>query len=142
MLNQRSFSEVLHEIHSEESISSTVSESAQMINAGWESLQEPSHLAFLMGQLSMHTPTPPLTHKAYPPRKRPSHLFNIEQQSAFITLAKQAPALVDNFNLRELRSAYRFAVLKTHPDQGGTAESFQAVKKSYHILWAFVNTGA
>ncbi len=142
MLNQRSFSEIFNEIHSEESMSSTVLDSSLSFNAGWESLQEPSHLAFLLGQCSVATPTPPPTKRAYPARRRPSHVFSPEVGAAYETLFLHAPLLRDNFNLPELRSAYRVAVLKTHPDQGGTTESFQAVKNSYHILWSFVNTGA
>ncbi|MBC7741994.1 MAG: hypothetical protein H7061_07350 [Bdellovibrionaceae bacterium] len=142
MLNPRSFSEIFNEIHSEESMTSTISDSAKSFTAGWETLLEPSNLAFLMGQVQVLTPNLPRTSKAYPPRPRPAHVFTPEQSGALDTLASFAPNLQNNFNLRDLRTAYRAAVLKTHPDQGGTAESFQSVKKSYHILWAFVNTEA
>jgi hypothetical protein len=138
MLNQRSFSELFEELHSEKEPQETNSTSAEKISAGWESLLEPSHLAFLMGQISRMAPPSPHSQRAYPARIRPDHLLNDEQKLAFESLQSYAPHLKLNFNTRDLRSAYRSGVLKTHPDQGGTAETFQAVKNSYHILFAFV----
>ena len=140
MLNPRSFSEIFEEIHSENQTKTSDNSASEKITAGWESLLEPSHLAFLMGRIAKAPSAQKATAKAYPARPRPAHLLNTEQLSAYETLRIHAPILNDNFNLRELRSAYRLSVLKTHPDQGGTAESFQAVKKSYQILLAFVNT--
>ena len=135
MLNDRSFSDIFNEISSE--IPAKANE--EKITAGWETMLEPSHLAFLMGRISKTTTVPKSSKAAYPIRPRPDHLLTIEEISALETLRAQAPMLSNNFNLRELRTAYRTSVLKTHPDQGGTAESFQAVKKSYQILLAFVN---
>ena len=140
MLKQRSFSEIFEEIHSENQGFAQVSESSDKINSGWESALEPSHMAYLMGQLNKAPMPTPVLNKVYKPRPRPSHILNDEQSAAFQVIHTHAPRLRDNFNLHELRSAYRLSVLKTHPDQGGTPESFQAVKKSYEILWAFVNT--
>ncbi len=139
MLNHRSFSEILDEVHSENKISRDETLATEKINAGWETMLEPSHLAFLMGRISKVSTTPKVATNAYPARPRPAHTLNEEQFLALETLRQNAPLLNNNFNLRELRSAYRRSVLKAHPDQGGTAETFQAVKKSYQILLAFVN---
>ncbi len=142
MLNQRSFSEIFNEIHSENQPSTTNSDSVEKITAGWESLLEPSNLAFLMGRITPLTAPSPRSARAYPAPKRPDHLLNDEQKTAFEALSSVSNQLKLNFNLRELRSAYRAAVLKTHPDQGGTAETFQLIKNSYHILFAFVTNEA
>ncbi len=69
--------------------------------------------------------------------KKPTLTEDIQWQ-AFHVLVVHARALRDNFNLPELKSAYRTAVLKTHPDQGGSSETFQDVKKSYQILLGLV----
>ncbi|MBC7420552.1 MAG: hypothetical protein H7328_07475 [Bdellovibrio sp.] len=139
MLNPRSFSEIFEEIQSDHQSETVDSQASVKMNAGWETSLEPSHLAFLMGRISQVTPSQKAKHQAYPARPRPAHLFSVEEILAYENLRAHSPILNNNFNLRELRSAYRHSVLKTHPDQGGTAESFQAVKKSYQILLAFVN---
>lgn len=79
----------------------------------------------------IHTARP--THTA-----RPSHKLNELQLKALHVLKCHSTQLQDNFNLHELKSAYRLSVLKTHPDQGGNSESFHEVKKSYHILLVLV----
>lgn len=138
MLNPRSFLEILSEVHSGNQTSTTENTATQKINAGWETLIEPSNLAFLMGRISPVRHVVKASRTAYPRKPRPSHILGEVETFAFENLRSNSPLLNDNFNLHELRSAYRRAVLKTHPDQGGTAESFQAVKKSYQILLAFV----
>jgi hypothetical protein len=73
---------------------------------------------------------------------RPAHLFNAEQASAYETLKQWSSELTENFSRSELKRAYRIAVLKTHPDQGGSSESFQDARKCYQILEALVKTEA
>lgn len=142
MLNQRSFSEIFKEINSENQSSTATSDSVEKITAGWESFLEPSHIAFLMGRISPLKVANSRSASAYPAPKRPDHLLNNEQKMAFEALFSVTNQLKPNFNLRELRSAYRAAVLKTHPDQGGTTETFQLTKNSYQILFAFVTNEA
>lgn len=43
-------------------------------------------------------------------------------------------ALVEGFSADDLKAAYRRAVLRTHPDQGGTPEQFIAVQQAYDRL--------
>lgn len=106
-------------------------------NAGWESSLEPFALAELLGKTSIFKTS---AKKYKPSFVRPSHDFNAEQKQAFAALIRWAPALKDNFTKTELRSGYRQALLKTHPDQGGLNENFWAVKKSYEILRSFVKS--
>ncbi|MEK6627539.1 MAG: DnaJ domain-containing protein [Bdellovibrionota bacterium] len=145
MLNLRSFSEILEELlppkqHTREQ------------NIEQESDLEPlgfSHILHILSETHTSFTTKNTTQarikKAYPSRqqvkkmtKRPSHLLNEAQRSALMLLKSYCPHIADNFNLHELKSAYRHSVLKTHPDQGGNSETFQQVKKSYQILFALV----
>lgn len=134
MPNPRSFSEIFEEIHEQ----THSQDDTYSLNAGWETSLEPAGLSQLIGTLT------PLRYSRthiyrYPRAPRPSRLFNTEEQSAFESLnALLEIPLVSGFYRAELKSAYRQALLKTHPDQGGTAESFQQVRKSYEILVRFV----
>ena len=69
---------------------------------------------------------------------RASHNLNSEQLTAYDFLKQFAAQLPDNFDLTQLKTAYRRSALKAHPDHGGTSETFQNVKKSYQILTALV----
>ena len=82
------------------------------------------------------------TKRGYPVRPRPTHLLNEVQTAALRLLQAYSPLLKDNFNFSELKAAHRAAVLKTHPDQGGTSESFQEARKSYQMLLALVKKQA
>ena len=83
-------------------------------------------------------PTHPFSSSQTTHSARPSHKLNELQLKALHVLKCHCSQLQDNFNLHELKSAYRLSVLKTHPDQGGNSESFHEVKKSYHILLVLV----
>lgn len=152
MLNQRSFSEILTDLESTEiSRGHDETQSSVDFSAGWE-----SHLdAFGLSQLMAEIQIEPLYNKvrvqrAYPLRQsrlttppkpapvRPSHQLNEIQRAALQVLMGHCCRLGDNFNLHELKSAYRISALKTHPDQGGSSETFQEVKKSYQILLPLV----
>lgn len=143
MLNQRSFSQILNDLHDTESMSD---QSANRdYSAGWESHLDPFGMTELMSKINVAPFYKVDLQKAYPvkrqPRaefKRPSHLLNEQQTAAFNVLKSYCPHIKDNFNLHELKSTYRHSVLKTHPDQGGSSETFQQVKKSYQILLALV----
>lgn len=139
---QHSFSDILEEMIVEQQ--PTTSD----FSAGWESHLDPFGLAQLMGEVHVTTNNKPVVNKAYPRAKvaartpirpqRPSHAMNEAQMAAYQQLKAHCPKLQDNFSTHELKSAYRLAVLKTHPDQGGTSDIFQDVKKSYQILAALV----
>ena len=127
---QRTFSEVFDQ-YLEQNIS-------ENFNSGWESLLEPAGLSQLIGNLMPIKFTRPYLYR-YKPTSRHLHLLNEEQTLAFENLnLYQTVPLHPGFYERELKSAYRAALLKTHPDQGGSAETFQQVRKSYEILASFV----
>ncbi len=144
MLNERSFSEILEELKPTENTGIDFS-------AGWESHQDAWGMAQIIGHVHLVKPlvtkayAKTIVQKKYPFKSqpkpvvvRPSHLLNADQLTALSMLATYSPQIKDNFNLHELKSAYRLSVLKTHPDQGGNGETFQEVKKSYQILMALV----
>ena len=127
---QRTFLDVLSEING--------SIPTEDFTSGWESSLEPAWLSQLVGMVSPIKFTQPYIYR-YGRTIRKAHLLDIEQAQAVETLnAYQSIPLHPGFYSQELKSAYRAALLKTHPDQGGTAESFQQVRKSYEILVSFV----
>lgn len=134
MLTERSFSEILAELK----------DPPPDFSSGWESHLDPFGMAQLIAEVKIAPLYRASIHKKYPkpptstPTPRKSHLLNEEQRQAFQVLIVHAHALRDSFSLHELKSAYRAAVLKTHPDHGGSSETFQDVKKSYQILLGLV----
>src|ERR1043165_5650573 len=56
-------------------------------------------------------------HKAVKPQPRPTHKFNAEQILSYQFIVKNGARLADNFNRKELESAFRALALKLHPDQ-------------------------
>ncbi len=104
-------------------------------SAGWESALDPFGLSELIGKTSVF---PKAKKKYVSTFVRPAHAFNAEQKQAFEQLQSWATDLKSNFSKAELRSQYRKAVLKTHPDQGGSSENFWAAKKSYELLKSLV----
>lgn len=146
MLNQRSFSQILNEIQGEKPNNLTDQDhTPSSITSGWESHLDPFGIAQILGE-NLITPRKMASlKKIYPTRSQPKikvlrarHHLNEVQISALTVLMTYSPHIKDNFNLHELKSAYRLSVLKTHPDQGGNSETFQEVKKSYQILLALV----
>jgi hypothetical protein len=135
MLKARSFSEIFEEI-----TDSTPDETSW--SAGWESALEPAGLSQLIGLLEPMKYSRTHIYR-YPRAPRFAHALTAEQQQAFENLnTYQIKPLHPGFYASELKSAYRQALLKTHPDQGGTTETFQQVRKSYQILEAFVKNKA
>ena len=135
MKTERNFFEILEEI------SDITSESTHTddMSAGWESALEPMGLSQIIGTIPIYK----TGYKKYTSVKKVSgpikqvrapHAMNTEQQLAFENLSIWAQALTNDFNRIELKSCYRSALLKTHPDQGGCSESFLLIKKSYEIL--------
>lgn len=130
MLKHRSFAEILE--------GKTDKNPTVDLSAGWESQLEPMGLAHLLGELDHYNFKNRSHYMRYPKTIRPAHPMNEDELCAYHILNTYKPSFKNNFNLTELKSAYRVAVLKAHPDQGGSAESFHAVKKSYEILLALV----
>jgi hypothetical protein len=142
MKSTTAFSDILELFDDETVVDVTSSSTTTSINAGWETVLDPAHLAQLMGHTSVFTTQA----KASPYKKfkttyqRPAHIMTDEQSNAFTTLSQWAPALRNNFSLKDLKSNYRLALLKTHPDQGGSSENFWSVKKSYEVLCSLVKS--
>ena len=113
------------------------SDSKNRFSAGWETSLDPFGLSEIIGKTSVFKRPVPKYVSTF---VRPAHLFNVEQKQAFEELSKWAPDLKNNFNWKELRSHYRKALLKTHPDQGGSSENFWAAKKSYDLLKLLVKS--
>ncbi len=107
-------------------------------SAGWESAIDPLGLAQIIG----FTPVFKTGYKKYvnPVRPRIPHVMTLEQKLAFENLSIWSKTLSRAFASFELKSSYRQALLKTHPDQGGSTESFLQVKKSYEILSSLVKS--
>lgn len=139
MLNDRTFADIL-----DENLKTLENESTDF-TPYYEGHLEAYGLGKIHSLLSQEAPNAPIAksvQQAYPICKkavlRPAHRFTELQNLAFSTLQRYSQSLKNNFNLQELKSAYRLSVLQTHPDQGGSSESFQAVRKSYQILLSLV----
>ena len=135
MQTNRSFAEIFEELQQPETGG----------NSGWESHLDPFGMAQLIGELDVHNSRPkglPRAYKAFKPRPAPRqpHVLTVDQAAAFSEFRIHSPHLPESFTRHELKSAYRQCALKTHPDRGGDSESFQLVKKSYHILEALVKS--
>lgn len=104
--------------------------------AEWETILEPAGMSYLIGRTSVYKTTSVSKYKSN--FQRPAFQFSNEQLEAFNILTSWAAELKNNFTLKQLKSAYRQALLKTHPDQGGNSENFWDVKKSYEVLLTLV----
>ena len=155
MLNTRSFSDILIDQILEDYDLKNSNASVNTLNAGWESTLDPFGMAQILAQTQTHSFTKANRHNPYnvkakikthtapiknlgPSMLRKAHNMNEQQLEAYAVLKHFAAQLPENFDLTELKTAYRRSVLKAHPDQGGTSETFQNVKKSYQILTALV----
>ena len=67
------------------------------------------------------------------PPPRPAHALSPDQRIAYDRIAALT-GLPDNFSKAELKKAWRTAALRTHPDQGGTAEQFRLALEAYKLL--------
>jgi hypothetical protein len=93
----------------------------------------------LVGQLDTRRFEAPVKGQAYhrqrpAPRPRPAHQLNAEQTEAMEFFAASGQALAANFNSADLKKAFRQMALKLHPDQGGTAITFQRLLKARRSL--------
>lgn len=123
--------------------------------AEWESALEPAWMAQLMSLPRVETISSTQLHNKNAQKKyaqhmpqsphslapRKEHALNEIAIEAYLYLLKYTSTpLSKGFSMRELKRSYRQALLKTHPDQGGSSEIFQKTKKSYEILLEFVKT--
>jgi len=69
-----------------------------------------------------------------PPAPRPPHKLDDRAAQALATLQSFGCDLGGNFNSQELKRAYRHAMLRCHPDRGGSAEQFQSARQAAKIL--------
>ncbi len=137
MLHDRSFSDIFNELIEPETAP------AVDFSSGWESHLDPHGIAQLLAGLPSMPALKGAFPKAYaavrrPPAPRKPHMMNTGQTAALGELRRHCAHLSDAFTSAELKSAFRQCALKTHPDRGGHSETFQLVKKSYHILQALV----
>ncbi len=141
MKSALNFAEILSQISdsddSDLSSFSNFKKSETDFSSGWESSLEPFGLSDLLAKTAVYKKSTARYKNTF---VRPSHPLNAEQKQAFETLSQWAPQLKNNFTAVELRSSYRAALLKTHPDHGGTSEIFWAAKKSYEMLRSFVTS--
>jgi hypothetical protein len=116
--------------------------------AGWSSDIDPMHLSYLLGSLDIETiPTVnPLKNPYLKYKKiiqRPNHILTSLQKKALELINSQLTSndsLPENFNLQQLKRSYKKAALKSHPDCGGSHESFLALKSDYEMLLAFLRS--
>jgi len=95
-----------------------------------------THLVGNLGTRRFETPQKGQAyHRLRPaPRPRPNHSLSESQTLAFTFFAQQGSPLAANFSSADLKLAFRRLALKLHPDQGGTAASFQKLMQSRSIL--------
>lgn len=105
-------------------------------------LQDPAHLSYLLGQIPRLDIQ--LRRFRYPhtPRTRPAHILTPIQTEAFDFIQSLVKDFSPAFTNQELRKAFRQAALKTHPDQGGSAEMYLKLKTYYRTLQTVLPTPA
>jgi hypothetical protein len=130
-----SFQEILEEKMQQSSAFSRASSRENLSTSPFET--DPVHLAFLLGSVDRFSFTSCRAQKSYPrprPKPRPAHVMTAPQQESFEYLKSFDGTLNDNFNSRELKTAFRVGALRTHPDQGGGAFEFMKLKAHYESL--------
>jgi hypothetical protein len=99
--------------------------------------QDPAHLAFLMGALQRTAFSRPVTtlYPSAPKPPPPPHLLSESQQVAYGFLVAHGGDLGPAFTQKQLRTAFRRAALRLHPDMNkGTSGPFIELKKYYAEL--------
>lgn len=92
-------------------------------------LNDPAHMAFLMGSIGkIHIAR---TSSPYKPAPRKPHDLNQSQKESLDQLKVWCPELLEGFTARELKKAFHRAALILHPDQGGTVADFLSLKGHY-----------
>ena len=105
----------------------------------WNGESDYVFLGYLLGQ----TPQSPRTHSYQkspyvrfhkPPPPRPAHKMTPDQLESWTYLKSFDSQLGNNFSNQDLKRAYRMALLRTHPDQGGSNDKFWKVQEAYTAL--------
>lgn len=117
-----------------ENSSSTSSQAAD------SALNDPAHLAFLLGKIGKtefqtargHYPAP----KVRPQRK--PHNFTSAQSQAYEFIKSWIHDLSEGFTAAELKRAFRRAAIILHPDHGGNTQQFLELKAHYETLKTIV----
>lgn len=142
MSSTRSFAEILDGIDHEISLKTNNSFDAKPLNTETTSIYGFSQIlgttptyrfSFKSAYLRKATPQNP---------KRQPHLLNDLQKAALNHFHDLGIEVQIWFNFKELKTAYRQALLKSHPDHGGSSEKFHETRKNYEILSALVTNKA
>ena len=119
-----------------------------------DSQTDPAYLAYLMGNIGRYSFNNKTAQKRYPhvrtsgtqnpqpavpPVARPAHALNVSQAQSYEYLKSFNQSLTDSFDFQELKSAFRQAALRAHPDQGGSVALFIELKTHYQNLLAVLN---
>lgn len=137
MQNSTSFAAILQKITTEKEVFSNENSNSQFIYVNEESIRG-------FSQILGTTPTYRFNFKStYPqgPQKTKTsaaHEMSDTQKASFNFFILLGLRLTASFNAKEIKSIYRQALLKTHPDHGGSSEKFQDTRKHYEILYALV----
>ena len=99
----------------------------------------PLGFAWILGQgptLKVQSSPARTGHKAYGVKMRPPtpHKLSAAQARAFELFSLWKTGLEPAFRAGDLRRAWRKAALATHPDHGGTAETFRQAQEAYQVL--------
>ena len=90
----------------------------------------------------IHFTAPEKGLKRYPTPKplkpRPAHTMNAAQSLSFQFFIKHGAMIANNFTKAELTRAFRTLALRLHPDQGGSAESFQSLLQARQLLSSLI----
>lgn len=91
---------------------------------------DPSHLAWLMGQVGrfeFQTPRGQYPAPKVRPQRKP-HTLSPVQRQAFEFLKTWIHDLSEGYTEAELKKAFRQAAMILHPDQGGNTQQFMELK--------------
>lgn len=99
----------------------------------------PLGFAWILGQgptLKVQPQQERTGHKAYGVKVRPPtpHTLTDSQKCAFDLFSQLGTEISPAFRAGDLRRAWRKAALATHPDHGGSAESFRQAQKAHQVL--------
>lgn len=103
---------------------------------------DPAHLAYLMGTVSpLNSGFQHRRYQAPPPPPRKAHVLTESQKSAVEWFRTQGETLVEGFNSKELKTAFRRLALKMHPDSGGNVSpaDFLTLMKHHQVLGSVFN---
>jgi len=103
---------------------------------------DPAHLAFLIGQIRRVENTTPVgkypVKKVLRPARKP-HVFTEAQQASYMYFRLEIADFSEGYNEAELKKAFRQLALVLHPDQGGDAQKFMALKDHFRTLNQVLN---